>query len=391
MAGHIAALTDGRQRALLFTAAMLDEAPADTVFRLSTALLTKLGHPEDERPRLDRTDLTQRLRELQVEVRQGRIRFDALAYGPAVRSHFWLYYPDLRATFGAWVADTVREVSWLDQADRRKLVSRFTEQALRVGDARVLTDLVESWARETRLLPEAMAVLDQGLRDEQSGAAFRVKIYDWSRDSLLHPNLVRGLARICVDVMAPNHPDQALVRLHQLARRESGTVPRYARESLLELARRDARLWEKLLGRVCEGMRRPEPRHPDAVIFLELVDPPPSKARREDVIEGWRGVLTVAPPEVWAPGVAAWLSAARGERDGGERLMGILIEAADGGLDVLSRYYLLAYDWAAEPDDAPSPVSRADVAARFRREIDRAQGIEPLEPASARATEWSGI
>lgn len=390
VAQHIAALTDGRQRALLFTAAMLDEAPADVVFRLSAELLTKLGHPEDERPRLDRTDLTERLHELRVKVDQGRIRFDALAYGPAVRSHFWLYYPDLRAAFGAWVADTVRETAWLDQVERRKLVSRFTEQALRAGDVDVLTDLVESWAKETRLLPEAMAVLDQGLRDEQSGAVFRAKIYDWSMVPRLQPNLVRGLARICVDAMAPHHPDQALVRLHQLARRESGSVPRYARDSLLELARRDQRLYERLLGRLREGMERREPWRPDARIFLELVDPPPSKVWREEVVEGWRGVFTVAPPEVWAPGIEAWLSAARLERDGGERLMGILIEAADGGLDVLSRYYLLAYNWAAEPDDEPGRVSRADVAARFCREIDRAQGIEPLDLASAGATEGRG-
>ncbi|MFI9325096.1 hypothetical protein ACIGXI_35695 [Kitasatospora aureofaciens] len=383
VAQHIAELTDGRQRALLFTAAMLDGAPADVVFRLSTELLMKLGHPEDERPRLDQTDLTERLTELRVKVSQGRIGFDALAYGPAVRSHFWLYYPDLRAAFGAWVEAAVREAEWLDQVERRKLVSRFAEQALRAGDVYVLTDLVESWAKETRLLPEAMAVLDQGLRDEQSGAAFRVKIYAWSREPRLQPNLVRGLARICVDVMATDHPDQALVRLHQLARREPGRAPRYARESLLELARRDQRLYERLLGRVREGMERGKFGRPDAGIFLQLMDPPASKVRREEVAAGWRGVFTVAAPEEWGPGIAAWLSAARWERDGGERLMGILIEAADGGLDVLSRYYLLACQWAAESDDELGPTSRTDVAARFCREIDRAQGIEPLDLASA--------
>ena len=391
VAQHIAALTDGRQRALLFTAAMLDEAPADVVFRLSDRLLTKLGHPEDERPWLDRTDLTERLEKVRVKVSRRRIRFDALAYGRAVRSHFWLYYPDLRPVFGAWVAEAVRETPGLGQAERRELVSRFTEQALRAGDVPVLTDLVESWAQETRLLPEAMAVLDQGLRDEQWGASFRMKIYHWSTDVRLQPNLVRGLARICADVMAPHHPDQALVRLHQLARRESGGVQPYARESLLELARRDRQLYERLLGRVCEGMERRPPWLPDAGIFLQLAAPPLPGVRREEVVRGWRGVFRVAPAQVWASGIEAWLSAARQEQDGGERLLGILVDAADGGVDVLSRYYLLAYDWATEPDDAPGPVSRADVAARFHRKIDRAQGIEPLDLASAGVTEGSGM
>ncbi|MFD7985264.1 hypothetical protein ACFV4M_18105 [Kitasatospora indigofera] len=387
VAEHIAALTDGRQRALLFTAAMLDEAPADAVFRLSARLLTTLGHPEDERPRLDRTDFTQRLAELRVTVSQRRIHFDVLAYGPAVRRHFWLYYPDLRAAFGAWVEETVKGTLWLDQAERRNLVGRFTEQALRAGDVHVLTGLVESWAKETRLLPDAMAVLDQGLRDEQWGAAFRMRIYDWSMESRLQPNLVRGLARICADVMAPHHPDQALVRLHQLARRESAGVPRYAEEALLELAYRQKPLFEKLLGRVCEGMERRDPWHRDVAIFLRMVAPPPSEARREEMVRGWRGVFSVAPAEVWANGIETWLAAARHQLDGGARLMGILIDAADGAVDVLSRCYLLAYDWAVSPDDTPGQVSRADVASKFCREIDRAQGIEPLNPASVGTAE----
>ncbi|GAA2740175.1 hypothetical protein [Kitasatospora cinereorecta] len=388
VAGDIAALTDGRQRALLFTAAMLDEGPADAAFQLSADLLTKLGHPEDDRPRLDRTDLTQRLRELKVEVNERRIHFEALAYGPAVRSHFWLYYPDLRTSFGAWVDEAVRDTRSLEPADRRTLVSRYTEQALRVGDVGTLTDLVESWAKETRFLPEALSVLDQGLRDEQAGAAFRTKIYSWSMDPRLHPNLVRGLARICSDVMAVHHPDQALVRLHQLARREAGSQ-RDARAALLELVRRDRRLYRLLLGRLRDGMDRAEPWRPDAGIFVELVVPPPTNVRRDDVVGAWRGALTVVDAGEWAPGVKAWLSAARQEPDGGSRLVGILIEAAGGSLRVLSHLYLLADTWAAEPDDTPGLVDRAAVAALFRREIDRAQGIEPFDLASAGATEGS--
>ncbi|MFJ9517633.1 hypothetical protein ACIRPK_05075 [Kitasatospora sp. NPDC101801] len=390
VAQQMAALTDGRQKALLFAAAMLDGAPADVVFRLSDQLLANLDHPDDELPRLNRVDMAQRLRELTLEVNQGRIRFELLAYGSAVRSHFWLYYPDLRPSFGTWVTETVKETPALESATRRDLVGRFTEQALRSNDVQVLTDLVELWTPETRILPDAMAILDQGLRDEQMGAAFRAKIYAWSTTSQLEPNLVRGLAHICVDVMGPDHPDQALVRLHHLARRESAGLPRYARDYLLELVRRDRRLYERLLGRLREGMERSKPWQRDAEIFLELVIRFPALDGHEDVLRGWRGVLTVAPPATWAPGVKAWLSAARSEQDGGDRLMEILIEAADGGPGVLSRYYLLAYEWAAESSDEPGPVSPDEVAARFCREIDRAQGIEPLDLASAGATEGRG-
>ncbi|MEV8324100.1 hypothetical protein [Kitasatospora sp. NPDC056731] len=393
---QIASLNDGRQRALLFTAAMLDGAPVDSVFRLSERLLSRVDYPEDERPRLDRTDLNQRLSELGVEVSEGRIRFKALAYGSAVRAHFWLYYPDLRQTFRTWVDDAVRATEWLDPAERQRLVGRFAEQVLNVGDFRSLTDLVEAWMEGTGLLPEALVVLRQGLMDERWGSDFRMRIYGWSIDPEIHPGLVRGLAQICVDVMAPHYPDQALVRLHHLARREEVNSSHYAREALLELARTDRRLYPRLLGRVCEGLERSEPWQPDAEIFLALVEPPPVEASKEVLARGWAAVLAVAPTELWASGVEAWLSAARPAEDGGEQLMEILIDAADRlhtadrRIAVLSRYYLLAYDWAATSDEALTPVSRADVAARFHWKIDRAQGIEPLDLSSAESTEGRG-
>ncbi|WP_051709285.1 hypothetical protein [Streptomyces sp. NRRL S-350] len=378
VAQQVAELADGRQRALLFTAAMLEGAPADAVFRLSDRLLRKLGHPEDERPRLDRADLTQRLHDLRVEVSEGRIRFTGLAYAEAVRTHFWLYYPDLRGGFGDWLEDAARETAWLDTPDRQRLIVRLTESALKSGDLDVLTGLVESWAAETKLLPEAMLVLERGLTSETGDSAFRSKIYEWVVGQQLHANLVRGLARICADVMATRHPGQALVRLHHLTRREAQDGPRYGREALFELVGRDKRLYLKLLDRLCEGLERRVPMRPDAGIFLELVDPLPGWVPRAEVVRGWRGVLAVSPAEAWESGIRTWLSAARRAPDGGGRLMRVLTDAADGRVDVLNRYYRLAHGWANEADDSPAEASRAEVLARFCREIDRAQGIEPL-------------
>ncbi|MFB7905279.1 hypothetical protein ACFC1T_02455 [Kitasatospora sp. NPDC056076] len=352
VARQIADLKDGRQRALLFAAAMLDGASTDAVFRFAEQLLRKVGHPEDERPRFDHVDLKQRLTELRVDVVGGRVHFAALAYAGAVRTHFWQYYPDLRAAFGEWVGDVVGTTAGLETPDRRRLVDRFTEQALSSGDVQVLTGMVESWVAETRLLPEVMRVLEQGLRSETSGSAFRKKTYDWSVTPRLHPSLVQALALICVDVMAPERPDQALVRLHQLARREPDGVPRYARTALLELAGRKEQLYLRLLGRAIEGMERTPPWRADSGIFQALVE--------------------------------ALLSAARQEQDGGERLMGILIDAAEGGNVALNRLYLHARAWAAGPDDVPGRLSRAEVAVRFCRRIDEAQGIGPLVGGSRR-------
>ncbi|MEU9075860.1 hypothetical protein [Kitasatospora sp. NPDC048538] len=390
VAEQIAGLDDGRQKALLFTSAMLDEAPADAVIRLSERLLAKLGHPEDTQPRLDRPDPLQRLQDVGVKVEDERVRFAALAYGAAVRSHFWLYYPDLRPAFGGWVTDAVRETPWLESVDRQRLIGRYTEQTLRIGDVRTLTDLVESWAQDPRLLPEAMQVLGQGLLSEAWGTEFRRRIYDWSTTPRLPGNLARVLARTCVEVLAPRFPDQALVRLHQLARRELGADPPEVLDLLLGLVRRDRRLYLRLLDRLCTGLEKPAPERSDAGIFLALVECLPTWVPQRDVARGWRGVLTVArESRTWEPAVRAWLSAARRERDGGARLMGILVEAACGRVDVLSRFYLLAHGWAAGPDDEPAPLTRSEVAARFCRAIDRAQGIEPLDPAAAGPAEGS--
>ncbi|MFF4380265.1 hypothetical protein [Kitasatospora sp. NPDC001547] len=382
VAKQIAGIGDGRQRALLFTGAMLDGAPAAAVFQLSDQLLARVGHPEEDQPRLDRADLKQRVRELGMTVQDGRIGFKELAYAEAVRAHVWLYYPDLREAFGTWVGDTIR-APWLGTPDRRRLVGRFTEQALHAGDVGLLTGLVEVWAKETRFLPEAMLVLEEGVTHETCGSAFRAKIYEWSVESQPHANLVRVLARICADAMATHHPDQALVRLHHLARGERADGPRYGREALLELVDRGERLYRRLLERACEGMEKSPPVRSDVDIFLALVDPLPVGVLDGEAVRGWRGVLSAAQsPDTWAPGVRNWLSAARRAPDGGERLMRILVRAADGRVGVLSRYYLLAHDWSTGPDDPPGPVSRAEIATRFRRTIDRAQGIGPFVGAA---------
>ncbi|MFJ6139301.1 hypothetical protein [Kitasatospora sp. NPDC092286] len=389
VAEQVAALGEGRQRALLLTAAMLNGAPADVVFRQADDLLVTLRHPPDERPRLDRTDLTERLNALRVEVdRDGRVRFDSLAYDAAVRSHFWTYYPDLRESFRNWVGETVRGQGLLGPDDRRNLVARFTEQSLRVATLGPLYTLADQWAAETRLMPEAMEVLARGLAHERFGSAFRARIYDWSVTSGLHPNLVRVLARICLDVMAPTHPDQALVRLHHLARGTAESGPPDAREALFELVRRDPRLYAKLLARLWDGLEAGRPDSPDAGLFLELADPSLSWVPAAAMVRGWRGVLAVAPAQRWGPTVERWLSAMRSvapqER---ERLMGVLVDAADGWADRLSRLYLVAHDWANAPDRTEGQPSRAEVAARFWQKIDLAQGIEPIGASGARRTE----
>ncbi|MBV2153001.1 hypothetical protein [Kitasatospora sp. SUK 42] len=377
VARKVATLDSGRKRALFLAAAMLEGARPEALFQHSEALLKRVEHSPDEKPGFERADLAERLKELSAEVGEdGRIRFKELAYGGAVRSHFWTYFPGFRDEFGTWAAEAVQDRrGYLGPEDRTRVLLRFTEESLRTGELNVLQQLAGEWADDPALGGEARAILEQGLTHEQHGSDFRGWIYDQVTKGELKSAPARVLAGVCSEVMAPSHPEQALVRLHHLARRAPET-----RGRLLGLARSERRLYLRLLGRLCEGLERPSPWVSDVGIFLELVESLPGWVPPAEVRRGWQGVLSAAVPK--ADRVNAWLSAARQERDGGERLMRILVEAADRDIDVLSRYYLLARRWATEPDGSPELPSRDEVARRFCRMIDRAQGIGPLVGAA---------
>ncbi|MFE7188076.1 hypothetical protein [Kitasatospora sp. NPDC057541] len=392
VAQRVAALESGPQRALLLSVAMLAGASADAVFHHADRLLGLVPHTPDERPLLERADLAERLKalpSLEIDAR-GRIRFVALAYDAAVRTHFWTYMPGLREGLGRWVEDVVQAPHpALGAADRRRLVERFAEQSLRAADWRVLHGLAGKWAADPRRAAEAMTVLRLGLEHERYGAGFRSKIYEWAIDQP-SPTLARVLARACVEVMARTHPDQALVRLHHLARRtgRTGPVAQEVRETLYELVRQDGRLYLKLLARFWDGLASRRDWQADVRLFLELVcEPPPRRAVPDDALAAtWAKVLAVAGREQWAETAHRWLAAVRVEPQAGERLLDVLVEAAEARPERLTALYLTAHAWAVDgPRD--ERFARAEVASRFWQKIDIAQGIEPDDPVRALRSE----
>ncbi|MET8698411.1 hypothetical protein ABZW10_05995 [Kitasatospora sp. NPDC004723] len=390
VAQRVAALESGPQRALLLSAAMLAGASADAVFHHADQLLGLVPHTPDEKPLLERADLAERLKalpSLEVDAR-GRIRFAALAYDAAVRTHFWTYFPGLREGLGRWVEDAVRAPHpALGTADRQLLVERFTEQSLRVADWRVLHGFAEKWASDPRRADEAMTVLRLGLEHERYGAGFRSKIYEWATGSA-SSGLASVLARACGQVMARRHPDQALVRLHHLARRTGVRGPAEVCETLYELVRQDRRLYLKLLARFWAGLTAEETCLADVRLFLELVgEPPPRRTVPDDALAAtWAKVLAVARREQWEEAVQRWLTAARVEPQAGERLLDVLVEAAEARPERLTALYLTAHAWAVDgPRDERS--ARAEVASRFWQKIDIAQGIEPDDPVQALRSE----
>ncbi|MGW2332107.1 nSTAND3 domain-containing NTPase [Streptomyces sp. NPDC001700] len=374
----VASHEDGYQRALLLSLAMFHESTPDTVFRGATSLLEVVGHPDRETPRLNHTDLARQFADIGAGAdSDGRVRFHTWAYDPAVRAHFWTYFPDLRDDFRRWVRNCV---SWLGQDTRTTLIERFAEQALRTDRPDDLWWLAEQWTKPGSsgdLLPDATQVLAEGLRHDRHGHLFRRKIYESSLIADLPRWRRHALITVCSDVMAVRHPNQALVRLHHLARREGKPSKRRAMEELLTLAQNDSRLFHRLLERI-DLERYPA----DAEIFLALAVTA-SRTRalyasvtvRTLLTRGWAAVLRERPCEEWHKPVEGWLDATTTTATHREALLDVLLDACERA-EVFNRLYVISRNWASA-----SSADRAPLARRFALKIDAAQGIQTEETA----------
>ncbi|MCX4236973.1 hypothetical protein ACH4Y0_32005 [Streptomyces sp. NPDC020707] len=135
---------------------------------------------------------------------------------------------------------------------------------------------------------------------------FREQIYQWCANRRPQGEFAQVLVRVRADVLATGHPDQALVGLYHLARRERGTTR--ARQALCELVARNRRLRRVLLDRLAHSDFSPT----DLGIFLQAGDPElltqhtgtSHKLVDEQGAQGslttcWHAVLAGLPPPQW--------------------------------------------------------------------------------------------
>ncbi|HEX4725620.1 MAG TPA: hypothetical protein VH333_24120 [Pseudonocardiaceae bacterium] len=365
-------IDDARQRALLLASAMLSGASADAVHHATTALLDAVHFPPDDRPLLARPSLTGRLTDIKIHTdTDRRIGFDTLGYDEAVRTHFWTNFPDLRPDFRDWIGTAIT-LPDLDGADRAELVRRFAVQVLRIDRPADLIELAVRWANAD-CLPQAGMAMELGLASARHGAVFRRRIYEWSIDRAIVPNLVALAIRMCVEVLALTHPEQALVRLHHLVRRQAGAAGAAAWDALLDLVDSDRRQLRRMLDRLATRLTW----EADLDLFLALAKRTSpllgSLVVREQVTTCWHAVLTRRAARGWADPVRDWLTVAVAADRG--LLLGVLVAAGGDDAGVLSRLYVVARDWAREP--GADREQRVQLAAELADRIDAAQGIEP--------------
>ncbi len=195
-------------------------------------------------------------------------------------------------------------------------------------------------SQRTRIhLRAAYLALRAGLRDETNSSFFRQQIYTWAKETTVSHGLRLVLVRICREVIAVRHPDEAMVRLHHLTRKErDGTL---ARDVLTALPRSKRRHHLFMLRRLEKGLQRAQPWSADFDLFYDLTAsekitvPGPHDSElladpevRQQLTSGWRAVFTHRKDEVRATRAHDWLIAARDHEGQRDRLLDVLVSAA---------------------------------------------------------------
>ncbi|MCX5402107.1 hypothetical protein [Streptomyces sp. NBC_00102] len=395
VAALFAQLREGSQRALLISVSMLHGAHADVIHRMTRLLLRTAGSPDDDLPLLQHKDLAERLAEVSAEAGpDGHVRFTELDHDTAVRTHVWDHLPDLRRHLGTWTALTVDAGDpLLTRELRDRLVAQLAGEYLRTGNRAGLASLAESWSsRGTSRAGQEAAVhaLTCGLVAPGHGSAFRQKVYQWCVQKPPDAEFAQVLIRVCADVIAVSHPDQAMLRLYHLARREQGTGR--AREALCDLVATSPRLRRRLLDRLARQRHTPA----EMGIFLSVCDPGPligpyghahglveEPGTQDSLTTCWNAVLSGLPRETWQSSVVGWLHHAALLERRGDILLDLLVAAA-GRCDGRGATFAALYASAREAErTSPAGPSRAAAASdRLLQKISIAQGIGPLTSPS---------
>ncbi|MEU8707506.1 hypothetical protein [Streptomyces sp. NPDC048565] len=392
VAALVARLRESPQRALLITVAMLHGAHADVIHRATQLLLRTTGSPPDNLPLLQHKDLAERLAEISAGTGpDGHVRFTELDYDAAVRAHIWDHLPDLRKHLGSWTARSVDlHDPHLTRELRDALVAQLAGQYLRTGHGAGLASLAETWgstsAGRARLEAAAVQALTCGLDDPVHGRSFRERIYQWCAKKLPGAEFTQVLIRVCADVIAVSHPDQAMLRLHHLARRETGSSP--ARDALCTLIGTSHRLRRRLIDRLARPGRTPA----DLYIFLRVGDPYPltfpyANSRtpveeagvQDSLVTCWSAVLSQLPQGTWQPYVERWLHTASVTGDHGDILLDLLVAAAARCDHRRGATFAALYASARDAErTAPGgPAHATATTDRLLQKISAAQGLGP--------------
>jgi hypothetical protein len=396
IAKRVSALQEAPQRALLLAAALLSGMTADVAADGAADLLKMLEYPETSPAVLDSPDLVERLDQVGARIdAERKVRFNQLAQDTAALVYYWDAFPDLRSHLAEWVSGVVRHEA-LTPEERDELVRRFATQSLRTDRSQDLETLITAWtenggaSQKSKLLQHAATLLDAGLTSKSHGSYYRRWIYDRStQESPIRPDFATVLIEACMGQIAETHPDQALVRLHHLARRK-GEVGELGRDALAAFVAEDERRLRRLLSRIAAPNGTPNPA--DATVFVRVADarrltaqthrsrPPISNARvAEHLAAGWHLVLNLRPSQEARARLGDWFQAAALGQERA-RFLGVLANAATD-FRTASRLEAAVCAWATatldeELSEGLGRAHRMAVAGQLIGELDRRHRVD---------------
>jgi hypothetical protein len=242
--------------------------------------------------------------------------------------------------------------------------------------------VVGAWTSSRPLQPSlALSALEYGLADARYGWKFRAKCYEWSVNRRLPAPLGQVVIAACVDLIAPNHPQQALVRLHHLTRHGDEELAGTAQSALHRLSD-DRRFLRRLLARLGDPARSNfyDPR--DRSLFLVVAEPgrllaSNSSGRpllsdagvRSTFVYGWAEVLRYGNRAEYEGALRQWFEVIGGRW--GDGVLRVLVEACRADFRTSATLESAANRWLANANQSEVGIRRGTVH-RLRRAIDTA-------------------
>jgi hypothetical protein len=212
---------DSRQRNYLLAAAVLEGAPADTIYGAAERLCELFEEPDAKKPGQTGPGIIHLTEDAEAIITEAEtVRFRRVGFADAVLEYFWVDRMNLRDTFVSWMSMLPLEHKG---ALHQAVIDRIGEYVLRWSIKRrrlkLLEDVVRKWASSRELAAEAEALITVASLHPTLGKITRDRILELARsDPETDGELKRVLARACGGELGRIYPKMMLLRLGYLAR-----------------------------------------------------------------------------------------------------------------------------------------------------------------------------
>jgi hypothetical protein len=393
LANWFATNTDGYHRALLITAAALNDAEAATVFEAADRLSQQVRLPRDPGGGLVGDGVARLLNQIGAELtNDGRIHLPRPAYATSILDHVWADRPHLRGDLKRWLIalpGTLRDPS-AEYAGYRLIAL-----AIRQGDASLITQAVGTWAEHSACRTLAVDALTEAGVSNTIGRGIRQAMYTWATRAGTTRSLQLAIADVCGGPFGKNFPRNAMTRLRHLAIHGDAEVHEHVIAALTTLAA-EPHLRSFTLHEVVRWATDTERLRALGIrAFLALAEAtasliPSTPADSERIIllvRGWRAAFHDADHVAEARAACLrWLECAAQGTAPRDVVVTILARTCLDSYDI-GLLSPAVWQWA-QTDDESAPTQRSEICTELLQKLaDR----DPLAPGVSAALVYSAV